>query len=65
MSDEITSNLEQAASQPQRVRTDAGEVETHDLESIIEADKYLSAKAAAKTKSRGLRFNKLEPPGAT
>lgn len=65
MSDEITSNLEQAASQPQRVRTDAGEVETHDLESIIAADKYLSAKAAAKTKSRGLRFNKLEPPGAT
>ena len=65
MSDDITSNLEQAASQPQRVRTDAGEVETHDLESIIAADKYLSAKAAAKTKSRGLRFNKLEPPGAT
>jgi hypothetical protein len=32
-------------------------------EQIIEADKYLAAKAAASNKSRGLRFNKIIPPG--
>jgi len=38
-------------------------VEAQDLASMIEADKYLSAKTAATTKNRGLRFNKLLPPG--
>jgi hypothetical protein len=47
------------------VRTDAGEVEAQDVASMIEADKYLSAKRASGTKSRGLRFNKLIPPGTT
>lgn len=64
MSEEIRQKLAEAAAQPRRVRTDAGEVENHDLKQIIEADKYLSAKAAAASKSRGLRFNKLEPPGS-
>lgn len=64
MSDEITDKLTDAAKNPKRVRTDAGEVESHDLESIIEADKYLASKQAAQSKMRGLRFNKLEPPGA-
>jgi hypothetical protein len=45
------------------VRTDAGEVEAQDVASIIEADKYLSAKAAVQSKSCGLRINKLLPPG--
>jgi ribosomal protein L12E/L44/L45/RPP1/RPP2 len=68
MSDSIRNQLETAAVQPQRVRTDAGEVEQHDLKQLIEADKYLAAKAAATAsttnKRRGLRFNKLIPPGS-
>jgi len=68
MSDSIRNQLETAAVQPQRVRTDAGEVEQHDLKQLIEADKYLAAKAAATasttSKRRGLRFNKLIPPGS-
>lgn len=64
MADEVSNALKQAAQQPKRVRTDAGEVEAHDLREQIEADKYLAAKAAAKsTKNRGLRFNKIVPPG--
>lgn len=67
MSDSIRQQLETAAVQPARVRTDAGEVEQHDLKQLIEADKYLSAQAAATpsaaNRRRGLRFNRLIPPG--
>ena len=67
MSASIRNQLETAAVQPARVRTDAGEVEQHDLRHLIEADKYLSAKTAATptatNKRRGLRFNRLIPPG--
>lgn len=63
MSDEVTDAIEAAAQNPQRVRTDAGEVEAHPLPDQIEADKYLKAKAAASTKARGLRFNQIIPNG--
>jgi hypothetical protein len=63
MSDQLRQKIEENASGPKRVRTDAGEVEAQDLRFQIEADKYLSAQRAAASKSRGLRFNKLLPPG--
>ena len=63
MSDEVSNKLAEAAVGPKRVRTDAGEVEAHDLVDIIEADKHLAAKAAASSNSRGLRFNRIIPPG--
>lgn len=63
MSDEVSDALKAAAQQPRRVRTDAGEVEAHDLDQQIAADKYLASKAAASQANRGLRFNKLIPPG--
>jgi len=63
MSDEVSNKLADAAVGPKRVRTDAGEVEAHDLDQIIEADKYLASKKAASSASRGLRFNKIIPPG--
>jgi hypothetical protein len=65
MSDELRDKISEVASGPKRVRTDAGEVEAQDVAAMIEADKYLSAKAASAStnKRRGLRFNKLLPPG--
>jgi hypothetical protein len=63
MSDEVSDAIEAAAKSPQRVRTDAGEVEAHPLPDQIEAAKYLAAKEAASTKSRGLRFNQIVPGG--
>lgn len=65
MSDELRQKIEETASGPKRVRTDAGEVEAQDVASMIEADKYLAAKAASTGSNtrRGLRFNKLTPPG--
>jgi len=68
MSDELRDKIDELAQGPQRVRTDAGEVEHYDLDQMIEADKYLSAKNAATpsatNRRRGLRFNKLVPPGS-
>ena len=63
MSDELANKIDTTAQGPKRVRTDAGEVEAHPLPDQIEADKYLAAKAAASTKSRGLRFNQVVPGG--
>lgn len=65
MANEVSNSLEQAAQGPKVVRTDAGEVTQHDLTQQIEADKYLAAKRAANAtgNNRGLRFNKILPPG--
>jgi hypothetical protein len=64
MADELSDKIAETASGPKRVRTDAGEVESQDVNAMIDADKYLAAKAALKSKTRGLRFNKLLPPGS-
>lgn len=63
--DTITDAISANAAGPKSVRTDAGEVQQHDLAQQIEADKYLAAKRAANASSgaRGLRFNVLNPPG--
>jgi len=61
MSDAIEQAIESTATNPKRVRTDAGEVESQSIQDQIAADKYLAAKTAASTKSRGLRFNQLTP----
>lgn len=68
MPDNIRTQIDSTASNPKRVRTDAGEVESQNLKDMIEADKYLSGKDAVTSsstrKNRGLRFNKLIPPGS-
>jgi hypothetical protein len=56
--------IESNAEGPRRVEGDMGSVEQHNLKDQIEADKYLAAKQAARKKRRGLRFNKLIPPGS-
>lgn len=63
MSDEVSDALKAAAQQPKRVRTDAGEVEAHDLDQQIAADKYLASKGAVGNAHRGLRFSRIIPPG--
>jgi hypothetical protein len=66
MSDELANKIDTVAQGPKRVRTDAGEVESQSLADMIEADKYLAARnaTAASNTHRGLRFNKLIPPGS-
>ena len=64
MADNLDDTIRENAQGPAKAAGDAGSMEQHKLTEQIEADRYLSSKAAAKSKSRGLRFNKLVPPGA-
>ena len=64
MANSLDDTIRENAQGPAKAAGDAGSMEQHKLTEQIEADRYLSSKAAAKSKSRGLRFNKLVPPGA-
>ncbi len=64
MPDDLDDAILTNAAGPAKAAGDAGSVEQHKLVDQIEADKYLASKQAAKSKRRGLVFNKLVPPGA-
>ncbi|MFN9604218.1 MAG: hypothetical protein ACK6A7_12350 [Planctomycetota bacterium] len=64
MADELDDTIRQNAQGPAKAAGDAGSVEQHKLPDQIAADRYLASKEAAKSKRRGLVFNKLVPPGA-
>jgi hypothetical protein len=63
MADDLEDEIRQNAQGLAKASGDAGSVEQHPLPDQIEADRYLASKEAAKDKKRGLRFNKLVPPG--
>lgn len=64
MADNLEDTIRENAQGPAKASGDSGSMEQHKLTEQIEADKYLSSKEAANSKSRGLRFNKFVPPGA-
>jgi hypothetical protein len=55
--------LEQSAAKPEEIQTEAGRVRQRSLKDLIELDKYLAAKQAAK-KKRFWIIQKLVPPAA-
>lgn len=66
----LSDNLETNASNPKRIRSDAGELEEHTLGDQIAADKYLrslAAAAAARANNNGayggIRISRGIPPG--
>ncbi len=63
MPDNLDEQILENAQGPAKAAGDAGSIEQHPLPDLVEADRYLEAKKAAKSKKRGLRFNKLVPPG--
>ncbi len=64
MADNIEDSIRQNAQGPAQVSSDAGSVQQHSLNEQIAADRYLAGKEAIeKSKHRGLRFNKIVPPG--
>ena len=63
MADNLEDEILENAQGPAKASGDAGSVEQHKLTDQIAADRYLASKDAAKLKKRGLRFNKLVPPG--
>lgn len=67
-SDDVIDAVAANLAQPRRARTDAGEVEQHELDRQVEAAKFvINARAAASTAvspfSR-LRLARIQPPGA-
>lgn len=64
MAEELDNTIRENAKGPAKVAGDAGSVEQHKPSEQVAADRYLASKEAAKSKRRGLRFNKLVPPGA-
>ena len=64
MADDLEDKIRENAQGPAKASGDAGSVVQHSMRDQIEADRYLASKQAAKSKSRGLRFTKLVPPGA-
>ena len=64
MPDDLEQQIRENAQGPAKASGDAGSVEQHKLTEQIAADKYLASKVAASKPKRGLRFNKLVPPGA-
>ena len=59
--DAIADNL----AQPKRARTDAGEVEQHDLDKQVAAAKFvIDGRAASASAFGGMRFARIEAPGA-
>jgi hypothetical protein len=62
---DLEAAIETAAENPQSANVDGVSVTQRSISELIEADKYLEAKKAARRKNRGLRYTKIVPPGAT
>jgi hypothetical protein len=54
-----------AAANPKAASGDGVSMTAHSLPDLIAADKYERAKAAGRSKSRGIRFARFVPPGTT
>jgi len=65
MTEPLDDAINKNAAGPAQVSSDAGSVTQHKLTDQIKTDRYLESKKAARLKHRGLRFNKLVPPGTT
>jgi len=63
MAEDLNDTIRENAQGPAKSTGDSGSVEQHKLTDQIATDRYLCAKEAAKSKRRGLVFNKLVPPG--
>ena len=66
MSDnELQTEIEDQATNPESVSSDAGSVSNRPLDDLIEADRYLTSKAAASTQTKrmGFRLGIFRAPG--
>jgi hypothetical protein len=60
LEERILTNL----SSPKKASGDQGSVEQHSLKDQIEFARYLAGKTATRSRTLGIRFSKLIPPGA-
>jgi len=60
---DLDQSIADNAAGPKRAQGDSGSVERHSLRDQINADRYLASKKAAQRRDRGLRMNRIAPPG--
>ena len=60
----IEEKISEVAQGPAKASGDAGSVEQQNLKDLVEADKYLANKNAARSKGLGIKLVQLIPPGA-
>lgn len=60
----LDQSIRDNAQGPAEAHGDSGGVKQHSLKDQIAADRYLASKQAVQSRSRGIRFTKLTPPGA-
>jgi hypothetical protein len=63
MPDDLDDKILENAQKPAKAAGDAGSVDQHPLSEQLAVSKHFAAKEAVKQKNRGLKFNKLSPPG--
>jgi len=64
MAEELEQAIRDNAQGPAEAHGDSGGMKQHSLRDQIEADRYLSSKQAARSKTLGLRMTRIVPPGA-
>ena len=62
--DDLGPVINEAAQKPQSASGDNGSVTARPISDLIAADEYRRNRSGASGKRRGLRFSKIEPPGA-
>lgn len=62
---ELNETIENVAAGPKSVTTDGTTVQSQDIDSLIKADKHLAGGKSLGKSNRGLRFNRIVPPGTT
>lgn len=60
----ISEAISLVAKSPKRTRVKSTEIEEHDIDSLIKADRHVAANNAGSKAHMGLRFSQIQPPGA-
>lgn len=61
---DLSDRIAEVAQGPAQASDAAGSMQQHNPKDLIEVDKYLAQKKAARRKLGGLRIFKFRPPGA-
>ena len=64
MADDLQTELEAAAGGPAMARDDEGQMQSHNLRDLVEADKHVRRTAQTSRTGLPIKLFKLRPPGA-
>ena len=62
---DLDETITEVAQGPKSVTMDGTKIDALSIDDLVKADQHLAGKIAIQTPNRGIRFNKLVPPGAS